>query len=158
MVRAFRRRALGAGVVAGACALGALPVLRSDARHLYDRLTEGPALALVVVSAVAGVGTLALLWRERYAACRLTAVLAVGAIVAGWGLAQRPAVLPGQLTIDQAAAAHATLVAIVVSVGVGLLVLLPSLAWLYRLSLAGRLDAPFEPFGEDGGPEPGPRP
>ena len=43
--RAFRARALGIGVVTGAGSIGALFVLRSDARPLFDGLTSGAGLA-----------------------------------------------------------------------------------------------------------------
>ena len=51
---AFRARALGRGVVAGAASIGALLVLRSDARPLFDGLTSGGGLAAVIVSARGG--------------------------------------------------------------------------------------------------------
>ena len=47
--------------------------------------------------------------------------------------------LPGY-TLDQAAAPDATLTALVISVALGLLVLVPSLWYLYRLVLRGKLD------------------
>ena len=75
----------------------------------------------------------------RYEPARLSAAVAVAAIVAGWGLAQRPELLPG-LTVEEAAAGRATLVALLVSVGVGMLVLIPSLALLFGLLLRGRFD------------------
>ena len=43
----------------------------------------------------------------------------MAAVTVGWALAQDPYVLPGQLTLDQAAASHATLLALVVCVGSG---------------------------------------
>jgi len=145
---AFRSRALGAGVVAGAASIGALLVLRSDARTLYDGLTSGSGLAAVIVSALAGMATLALVWTRRLGPARLTAALAVAAVTVGWALAQDPYVLPGQLTLDQAAASHATLLALVVCVGLGFVILLPSLWYLYRLVLQGRLDQEYEPLDQ----------
>jgi cytochrome d ubiquinol oxidase subunit II len=158
MERAFRARALGAGIAAGALAIGGLAVLRFDARSLYDGLVEWPGLALVIASAVAGVVTMVLVHVRRYGPARIGAAVAVGAIVAGWGVAQRPDLLPGQLTLQQAAAPQATLITTVVAVGLGLVILVPSLWWLYRLFLSGQLDAPFEPLGLDDEAEPGPRP
>jgi cytochrome d ubiquinol oxidase subunit II len=140
LVRAFRLRALGSGVAAGALAIGGLFVVRSDAPDLYDGLTSGAGLACVIGSAAAGVITLALEWRSRFEPARYTAALAVGAIVAGYVLAQRPYLLPPDLTVQAAAAPDATLAALLVSVAVGLLILVPSLLWLFRLHLRGRLD------------------
>jgi cytochrome bd ubiquinol oxidase subunit II len=146
--RAFRARALGAAVVAGAVAIGSLAVLRDDARPLYDELTSGGALVLVIVSVVAGIATLALVWTRRYGPARLTAGAAVACVVLGWAVAQSPDLLPGELTLEQAAAPDATLVAVLISVGVGMIVLVPSLVYLYRLVLAGRLDQQFEPLDQ----------
>jgi cytochrome bd ubiquinol oxidase subunit II len=137
--RAFRARALGAGVVAGALALAGVAVLRGDARPLYDELVSGRALPAVVVSALAGLAALALVGGRRFEAARYGAALAVAAVVAGWGLAQWPTILPG-LDVDEAAAPHDTLVAIIVAVLAGGAIVFPSLALLFRLTLAGRFD------------------
>jgi cytochrome d ubiquinol oxidase subunit II len=146
--RAFRARALGAGAVTGVAALVALLVVRSDARPLYDGLVSGGGLAAIVASALAGVATLALVWTGRFEPARGTAAVAVAAVIAGWVLANRPDLLPGQLTIDDAAAPDATLTALVVSIGIGLLILIPSLWYLYRLVLRGRLDQAYEPLDQ----------
>ncbi|HTI32081.1 MAG TPA: cytochrome d ubiquinol oxidase subunit II [Miltoncostaea sp.] len=150
---AMRRRALGAGVVAGAAALGGLVVLRHDARALYDGLV-GDALPLVILTAVAGVATLALVWTRRYGVARVTAAVAVGAILWGWVVAQHPAFLPGGPTIAEAAAGRPTLVAVLVATGLGALVLVPSLALLFRLFLSGRLDKDAPPDAGGGAPLP----
>jgi cytochrome d ubiquinol oxidase subunit II len=146
LVRAFRARALGAGAVAGLVALGGLLVLRSDARALYDGLTSGGGLIMVIVSALAGIVTLGLVWTERYGPARMTSALAVAAIVVGWALAQDPYFLPGQLTLRQAAAPDAVLSVVLISMAVGALILAPSLWFLYRLTLQGRLDQEYEPL------------
>jgi cytochrome bd ubiquinol oxidase subunit II len=114
-------------------------VLRSDASPLYHRLLEGRALPALLVSVVAGLATLALVWRRRYEPARYSAALAVAAIVAGWALAQAPTLLRG-LTIEQAAASHDTLVAVIVAVVAGAVLLFPSLALLFGLLLRGALD------------------
>lgn len=138
---AFRRRALGAGVVAGAIALGGLAVLHSDAHPLYRNLVEGDGRPALAVSVLAGLSTLALVWRGRYEPARYSAALAVAAIIAGWALAQSPILLPG-LTLKAAAAPHDTLIALVVAVVAGGMVLFPSLALLFRLVLGGVFDRP----------------
>ena len=140
MAEAFRRRALGAGLVAGALAVAGLPIVHADAPALWDGLTSGAALAAVVASGAAGAVTLALLWRRRYEPARYAAAAAVAAVVLGWCLAQQPDLLPG-LSVHDAAADRATLVALVLSVVGGMAVLLPSLALLFRLVLGGRFDA-----------------
>ena len=139
LVNAFRVRALGSGVVAGALAIAGLAVVSSEAPRLYDGLSSGVGLACVIVSALAGVATLALEWRERFEPARYTAAAAVGSIVAGWGFAQEPYLLPPQLTLEDAAASDATLTALVIAAIAGMALLVPALIWLFRLALSGRL-------------------
>jgi len=134
----FRARALATGVVAGALALGGLLVVRHDARPLWKGLTSGAALAMVGVSAAAGLLTLALVGRSRFGLARVSAALAVAAIIAGWAIAQEPRFLPG-LTTEEAAAGRSTLWAVVICVAAGAVVLVPSLALLFNLFLRGRL-------------------
>jgi len=149
--QAFRARALAAGVLAGALAVAGLLVVRADARSLYDGLV-GDGLPALIVSGAAGLATLALVWARRYEAARYSAAVAVAAVVAGWAVAQQPVLLPG-LTVSQAAASDDVLVAVLVSVGAGTLVLAPSLALLFTLTLRGRLG--YEGDGAPAAP-PGP--
>ena len=149
--RDFRRRAIGAGLVAGALALAAPFVLRVDAPRIWSGLTAGGGLAMVVLSAAAGVSTLVLVWRSRLAPARVSAALAVAAIVAGFGFAQQPELLPG-LTIEEAAAGRPTLVAISVGAAAGAVVLVPSLSLLFGLFLRGHLEP--EPCAERAAPDP----
>jgi len=148
LVQAFKRRAIGAGVITGAAAVASLLVVRSDARELYDGLTSGAGLAAVVASALAGLATLALIAGHSFGMARLSAATAVAAMTVGWALAQDPYVLPGELTLDQAAASDATLTALVLGVGLRMIVLVPSLWWLYRLVLQGTLDTEYEPLDQ----------
>ena len=134
----FRARALGAGLAAGAVAIGALIVLHFDAERIFRRLTQGAGLPALIVSILAGLATLTVVWRRRYEPARYLAAVAVAATIAGWALAQNPVFLQG-LTIREAAAGHDTLVAVVVAILVGALLLFPSLALLFRLTLGGEL-------------------
>lgn len=63
---------------------------------------------------------------------RVTAALAVAALLWGWGLGQYPRLLPG-VTADQAAAVDSVLTASLISLGAGALVLIPSMWWLFSL-------------------------
>jgi cytochrome d ubiquinol oxidase subunit II len=146
--RAFRTRALATGAITGVVALAGLLVLRDDARDLYDGLTSGAGLLLVIASGLAGLATIALVWSERFGLARVTAAGAVAAIVVGWLVAQKPYILPPELTIDEAKASNATLSAIVIGVGAGMVILVPSLWYLYRLVLQGRLDQEYEPLDQ----------
>jgi cytochrome bd ubiquinol oxidase subunit II len=149
LMEAFRARALGAGVVAGAMAAAGIVVLREDARPLFDRLT-GDGLPLVALSAAGGLATLALVWWRAFGIARVTSALAVAAVIWAWVVSQRPEILPGALTIEEAAAPRSTLVAVLVAFAVGALVLVPSLVYLFRLVLRGRLDKELPPISRTG--------
>ena len=136
---AFRTRALLAGVAAGAAAFAGLVVVRQDAERIWNGLTGGWGLVALAASAAGGVSTLLLVRGRRYGPARLTAAVAVAAIVAGWALAQRPILLPG-LTIDEAAAGRTTLIAVLVAAAIGAVVLVPQLFLLFRLFLRGTFD------------------
>jgi cytochrome d ubiquinol oxidase subunit II len=138
--RDFRRRALGAGIVAGAIAIAGIFAVDADSHRLFHSLLAGPALPAVIVSALAGLATLALVYRRRYEPARYGAAFAVAAIVAGWALARWPTILPG-LTVHRAAAGHDTLVAVIVAVLAGGVVLFPALGLLFGLTLSGRFAA-----------------
>jgi cytochrome bd ubiquinol oxidase subunit II len=153
--RQLRVRALGAGVVAGALAIAGIFIGNAENHDQFHSLLTGRALPAVIVSGLAGIATLALVYRRRYELARYAAALAVAAIVAGWALSRWPTILPG-LTVDEAAAGHDTLVCLIVAVLVGAVILFPSLALLFRLTLAGRFRGP-EPAGpESKAAKPGP--
>ena len=145
---AMRRRALWSGASAGALALAALLVVRSDARELFDGLTSGLGLVCVLLSGACGVATMALVAAGRGLVARFVASGAVAFIVLGWVAAQSPYLLPGELTLDQAAAPSSTLVAVFVTFCAGAVILVPSLVLLYRLMLRGQLDKDYAPADE----------
>jgi cytochrome d ubiquinol oxidase subunit II len=130
LAEAFRRRALIAGAVVGVLSAIGLLVLSADAGPLFDGLASGRGLPLLIVSIVAGLASLVLLWRRSYLAVRITAALAVVGLLWGWGLGQYPRLLPG-VDLNEAAATDAVLAASLGALAVGALLLLPSLWWLY---------------------------
>ncbi len=149
---AFRRRALGTGLVTGAIALAGLVVLHGDAHSLFEGLFRGAALATLILSVLAGGATLALVRAQRFEVARYTAALAVAAVIGGWAFARYPTLLPG-LTVHQAAASHDTLVTLVVAVLAGGAILFPSLALLFALTLGGRLSPEHAAAGAEPKPE-----
>ncbi|MFJ8143130.1 cytochrome d ubiquinol oxidase subunit II [Streptomyces sp. NPDC096013] len=139
LAEAFTRDAVISGLVAGAVALAGIAVLHADASELFHGLTHR-ALPLVVVSAVAGVTGLVLLARHRFVAARAAAAVAVAAILWAWGAAQYPALLVGSTTVSQAAANTSVLSAVLWVLGVGALLLVPSLWLLYATFQRGTSD------------------
>jgi cytochrome d ubiquinol oxidase subunit II len=139
LAAAFTRDAMASGLVAGIVALAGIAVLHADAPELFHGLTHR-ALPLVIVSAVAGLTGLGLLARHRFVAARAAAALAVAAILWAWGAAQYPALLVGSTTVTEAAANTPVLSAVLVALGVGAVVLVPSLWLLYATFQRGAAD------------------
>jgi cytochrome d ubiquinol oxidase subunit II len=138
MVEYFRRRAVVAAVVAGTVALAGIAIIRADAPYLFDGLTSR-ALPLVIVSAVGGLASLALLLREEHRFARVAALGAVGGIVAAWGVAQWPYVIPESMTVEATAAPSGTLGAVLVVFGMACVFILPAIGLLYWLDQRGEL-------------------
>ena len=134
----FTRRAQVAGIVTGALSLATLAELHSSNAALFSRLT-GRALPLVIVAGLCGLAVLALLtagWRNGawVIGVRVIAALGVAAVVWGWGVAQYPVLLPGTpVTLTNAGAPHATLVAIIWLSAAAVLLVAPSFALLFTL-------------------------
>jgi cytochrome bd ubiquinol oxidase subunit II len=129
----FTRRAQVSGVVTGALSLVTLVELHGTDAALLHRLI-GRALPLVIVAGLTGLAVLALLTAGRPRGIRVLAALGVAAVVWGWGVAQYPSLLPGTpVTLSNAGAPHATLVALVVLFAVVALLVGPSFLLLFSL-------------------------
>jgi len=129
----FKRRAVGAAIVAGVLAVAGLIVLRIEARAVFDGLL-GEGLPLLTASACFGGATLLGLVRGWSRALRPLAIGAFVTVIAGYAVAQYPYLLPETLTIDDAAGVEPTLTALIVVFFVFLAVVGPSLALLFRLA------------------------
>lgn len=129
----LRRRTIGVGIVTGGVVFAALGPVIQDAPTLADGLT-GRAAPLIVLSGLAGAVTLVLLVRRDLGRARVTAVVAVAAVVTGWGVGQYPWMLVDEMTIAEAAGADATLAALLVVVGLAAVLVLPPLVYLFRLT------------------------
>ena len=132
MVEYFRRRAVGAAIVAGVVAAVGIIVLRADARYLFDGLTSR-ALPIVIVSTIAGAVSLVLLIRGAHRGARILSALAVLALVLAWGVAQWDYILPESLTVAQAAAPSGTITAVLVATALAVVLLGPSFVLLFVL-------------------------
>jgi cytochrome d ubiquinol oxidase subunit II len=128
----FRTRALGTAAVTGLAGVAGFFVLEHDAPLLFAGLV-GRGLPVILLSVLSGIAAIVLLVVRRYAWARISSSVAVATILIGWAAAQYPYVLPPELTIEEAARGRATLVAMLVSLVIGSLVLVPALYYLYSL-------------------------
>ncbi|GAA3968682.1 cytochrome d ubiquinol oxidase subunit II [Actinomadura viridis] len=113
----FRGYALMSGVASGVLALPGAAAL-------------GVHSPLILLSAAAGLVSLALLVRRSYLAVRATAALAVVAVL--WGAAGMAG-----FDLDSAVAHDAVLEMVFMALGAGALILVPSMIWLYVLFQRG---------------------
>ena len=133
----LRVRTIGVGIATGAIVFAALIPIRHDAPTLSDGLMERAA-PLIVISGLAGIATLVLLYRRIYSPARLGAVIAVAAVVLGWGVAQEPWILVDQVTIADGAGARATLQGLLLVVGLACVIVVPALTYLFSLTQSER--------------------
>jgi cytochrome d ubiquinol oxidase subunit II len=140
MVEYFRRRSVGAAVVAGVVAAAGILVLRADADYLFDGLTSR-ALPIVIVSTLAGAASLVLLTRGAQRGARLLSALAVLTLLLAWGVAQWDYILPTSLTVADAAAPSGTITAVLIATALAVVLIGPSFVLLFVLDQRSMLPA-----------------
>lgn len=130
----FRLRAMGSSVVFGLTAAVAGLLARTHAPHLWSVLA-GDTLALVMQAVTAAIALAAMgaLWTRRFVIARALAVAQAVLVLLAWGVSQQGYILVGALTIDEAAAPDAVLKPVIVALMLGMMVLIPSFAYLYRV-------------------------
>ena len=139
LVDYFRRRAVGAAVVAGRRP-GRGGVRAPRRRRLRVRRPDLPGPA-------AGRGLRRVRGRARWSCSCASPIgapvfwppAAVATVVASWGVAQWDYLLPTSLTVADGAAPDGTLAAVLVATGLAVLFIFPSMALLYRLGQKGLL-------------------
>jgi len=139
--QAFRNRALVSGIIAGALAAAGLIVVRADAPTLWPGML-GRGLAFVALSAAGGLVSLAATYRRRYRLARVSAAVAVGAVLWGWGAAQWPYLIVPDVSASDAAAPASVLRLVLLGFAAGAVLLAPSLYALFRVFKTGRHPPP----------------
>jgi cytochrome d ubiquinol oxidase subunit II len=127
----FRKRGMIAGIVLGILTTVEVPVARIDASLFAVRLLDSWAALPVTLAVISGITTQFLLWRRRYPLAQAVAATTVALTLTGFGAAIYPDLLIGRLSLSAAAAPHSTLVAFFTVLPFGILILAPSLLFLY---------------------------
>jgi cytochrome d ubiquinol oxidase subunit II len=146
----FRKRALGAGVAFAALGTVALPIAWKDAPVIWDGMWEREVWTLIPAAVILGLATMGAVWTRRFRLARITAVLEVAVLLAGWALAQYPYLVVPDLTYTNSPASDAMLKAALVTYGIGALFLVPSLVLLFTL-FKGKNPAMTGEFGASTG-------
>jgi cytochrome bd ubiquinol oxidase subunit II len=128
---AFRARALLSGLAVGVLAATVLVLANPEVR---SGLIASPwAVPLHVATAASAIAAFGLLWLRRYQSARIAAAAQVSFILWGWALTQYPYAIRPHLTLADAAAPANVLVILLQILGVGTVILLPSLLYLFRI-------------------------
>jgi cytochrome d ubiquinol oxidase subunit II len=130
LVRAWRRRALVSGVLAGALSIAGIVAMDMDDAAIRDRF-HWPFAAVSATAALASFGAL---WFGRHTTAAASAAVAVGAVTLGWGASQYPYLVFGT---DSAAPASVQS-ALLWATAAGTIVLVPSLWLLFRIFKSAR--------------------
>ena len=125
-------KSLIAGAVTGAAAIGAAVTIELDAPTLASGL-HGRGLPLIIISALAGAASMWRLWHGDWARARIGAIIAVAAIVIGWGVGQYDWILVDEVTIAEGIGARSTQVGLVIVFALAAVTAVPALIWLYVL-------------------------
>jgi cytochrome d ubiquinol oxidase subunit II len=126
----FRRRALGALIVAGLASWVALLLGRETATLLVSRIAGRGVAGLATVL---GVASFTLLVRRRFALARVAVAALASTVVIGWAVAKGELLVPPSFTLESSKAHAGTLHVLLLACGVGAVVLLPSLWLLFRV-------------------------
>jgi cytochrome d ubiquinol oxidase subunit II len=129
----FRVRALWSGLALAPIAGVVFLTSKQGAPQMYNGLTHWWAPLLVAWTSVVSIVALVALWRRWFALARIAAIGQVTLILVGWCLAQYPNLITPDVTVNNAHAPEITLRLLVLALGAGAIVLLPSLAFLFHI-------------------------
>ena len=132
LAETYRLRAIIAGAVTAV--LGALGLLLSpsEAPILWQGLLTR-ALPVVIATMIIGLATAASLFFRKYSLARMLIILETAFILGSWGLSQYPYIIPPHVTIDNAANDPNVIVVLLISIGIGMLLILPALYYLFSV-------------------------
>jgi cytochrome bd ubiquinol oxidase subunit II len=133
----FRRRAIWSGLSLAPISLAVFFTSKSGAPAMYAGLTRWWAPLLLAWTSLLAVTALVALWRRWFSLARFAAIGQVTIILAGWSLAQYPNLITPDVTVKNSAAPAVTLRLLILALGAGAIVLLPSLAFLFHIFKGG---------------------
>lgn len=129
----FRRKGLVAWLVGGVISILTLLLARTEAPRLWAALTTLPAGLVVVAGILLAPASALALWRRRFGWARVLAAGQVVLLLSGWAMAQWPYIVYPDLTVADSAAPAPTLRAVLWVVPIGMLLLVPSLWYLFAV-------------------------
>jgi cytochrome d ubiquinol oxidase subunit II len=132
LANTFRTRAFIGGGSFAVLGIVGLALAPSEAPLLWHGLLDH-ALWAIAITMLIGLATVVALFFRRFRLARVLIVLETGAFLGTWGLAQLPYIIPPDLTLTNAASPSTTLRAFFFTALIGMLVLIPSLWFLFHI-------------------------
>jgi cytochrome bd ubiquinol oxidase subunit II len=129
----FRLRALWSNFALVPLAIIVFFTSKDGAPLMYAGLTNWWAPLLLAWTVLSTAGSMITLWLRKFQLARFFAIAEVAFILVGWGLAQFPNFVTPDITVYNSAAPKTTLRLLVLALGAGAVVLLPSLAYLFHI-------------------------
>jgi cytochrome d ubiquinol oxidase subunit II len=129
----FRLRAIWAQTALIPLASIVFITSKSGAPSMYQGLTNWWAPVLLGWTALSAIAAILAHWFRKFYLARIAAAAQVTFILLGWGLAQFPHLVTPDVTIQNAAAPESTLKLLLLVLGAGAVVLLPSLFYLFQI-------------------------
>jgi cytochrome d ubiquinol oxidase subunit II len=129
----FRRRAIWSGLALAPIALFVWLTSVTGAPTMFAGLTNWWAPLLLAWTSLFAVAAFLSLWRRWFNAARIAAAGQVTLILVGWSVAEYPNLVTPDVTVTNSAAPEITLRLLVLALGLGAIVLLPSLACLFHV-------------------------
>jgi cytochrome d ubiquinol oxidase subunit II len=129
----FRLRAIWAQTALIPLAFIVFATSKYGAPFMFHGLTNWWAPVLLGWTALSAITAILALWSRRFYLARIAAVAQVTFILVGWGLAQFPHLVTPDVTLQNAAAPESTLKLLLLALGAGAVVLLPSLIYLFQI-------------------------
>jgi cytochrome d ubiquinol oxidase subunit II len=128
---AFRMRALLSAAVVGV--LAAIVLVLAEPAVRRELVASPWAIPLHIATGVSAVAAFASLWLEQYRLARVAAAAQVALILWGWALTQYPYAVRPHLTLAASAAPENVQIVLLQVLGVGAVILVPSLLYLFGI-------------------------
>jgi cytochrome d ubiquinol oxidase subunit II len=129
----FRMRAIWAQATLVPLAVIVFITSKYGAPLMYHGLTNWWAPVMLLWTGLSAMTATVAIGLRRFRLARIAAVVEVTLVLLGWGLAQFPHLVAPDVTIQNSAAPESTLRILLVALGVGAVVLLPSLVYLFQV-------------------------
>lgn len=132
LAEAFRLRGLIAGAFTTMLGPIGLLLAVSEAPILWQGMFDH-AIGLVIATMLIGLATAISLWYRYYGLARILIVAETAFLLGSWGVSQIPYLIPPDVTVDTAAGAPSTLFLLLVGIICGLIIILPSIYYLFYI-------------------------